>query len=119
MAPATGGDLRRAPTLRNLVQRKKPLARARVRGMQRQIAQVRRCLIPAAHSDRNTGLEKISYWGNSLYGDARLAAKPENYRSQTGRSLGALRRGPFLRLRSRYKAIDRAAGRGAAQNRAP
>jgi len=51
MAPTTGGDLRRAPTLRNLVQREKPLARARVMSMQRQIAQVRRCLIPAAHID--------------------------------------------------------------------
>jgi hypothetical protein len=49
MAPATGGDLRRAPALRNLVQREKPLARARVMGMQRQIAQIRRRLIPAAH----------------------------------------------------------------------
>src|SRR3954467_9471282 len=28
MAPTTGGDLRRAPTLRNLVQREKPLASA-------------------------------------------------------------------------------------------
>ena len=48
MAPAPDGDLRRAPALRNLVQREKPLARARVIGMQRQIAQRRRCLIPAA-----------------------------------------------------------------------
>jgi hypothetical protein len=49
MAPATGGDLRRAPALCNLMQREKPLARARRWGMQRQIAQIRRRLIPAAH----------------------------------------------------------------------
>jgi hypothetical protein len=48
MAPAPGGDRRRAPALRNLMQSEKPLTRARVLGMQRQIAQVRRCLIPAA-----------------------------------------------------------------------
>jgi hypothetical protein len=48
MAPAPGGDRRRAPALRNLVQGKEPLTRARVKGMQRQITQVRRCLIPAA-----------------------------------------------------------------------
>jgi hypothetical protein len=49
MAPAPGGDRRRAPALHNLMQSEKPLTRARVLGMQRQIAQVRRCLIPAAH----------------------------------------------------------------------
>ena len=48
MAPAAGGDRRRAPALHNLMQSEKPLTRARVLGMQRQIAQVRHCLIPAA-----------------------------------------------------------------------
>jgi hypothetical protein len=48
MAPAAGGDRRRAPALRNLMQGEKPLTRARVLRMQRQIAQVRHCLIPAA-----------------------------------------------------------------------
>jgi hypothetical protein len=48
VAPAAGGARRRAPALRNLMQGEKPLTRARVLRMQRQIAQVRRRLIPAA-----------------------------------------------------------------------
>ena len=48
VAPAPAGDRRRAPALRNLMQGEKPLTRARVLGMQRQIAQIRRCLAPAA-----------------------------------------------------------------------
>jgi transposase len=53
MAPTPGGDLARAPALRNLVQRQKPLARARVIGMQRKTAAVLRLL-------RGEDLETVS-----------------------------------------------------------